>query len=71
MCGPATSTFPASSARVTVESQVRNEDSVPKTIDYQVEIKDMDGRVVSRFQWRQTTLAAGETRTLTASAIGA
>jgi len=61
--------IPGKSAHVTVESQVRNEDSVPRAIDYQVEVKDMDGRLVSRFNGGSAILAAGETRTLTASAI--
>ena len=60
---------PGKSARVTVESQVRNEESAPRAVDYQVEVKDMEGRLVSRFDGGSATLAAGETRTLTASAI--
>jgi hypothetical protein len=65
--------IPGRSARITVESQVRNEDSASRTVDYQAEIKDMDGRVVSRIKGSvdggTATLAAGETRTLTASAV--
>jgi hypothetical protein len=60
--------IPGKSARITVESQVRNEESVSRAVDYQVEIKDLDGKIVSRFKGGTTTLAAGETRTLTASA---
>jgi hypothetical protein len=61
--------IPGRSARINVESQVRNENSGPKTVRYQVEIKNIDGRVVSRFDGGTTTLSAGETRTLTASAV--
>ena len=61
--------IPGKSARVTVESQVRNEESVPRTVEYKAEIKDMDGRVVSRMRGGTITLAPGETRTLTASAL--
>ena len=61
--------IPGKSARVTVESQVRNEESAPRAVDYQVEVKDMEGRLMSRFDGGSATLAAGETRTLTASAI--
>jgi hypothetical protein len=57
------------SARITVESQVRNENSESKAVDYQVEIKDIDGKIVSRIEGGKTTLAVGETRTLTASAV--
>ncbi len=61
--------IPGHSARVTAESQVRNEDSAPHAVDYQVEIKDMNGLIVSRFSGGTTTLAGGETRTQTASAV--
>jgi len=61
--------IPRRSARITVESQVRNEESTPRTVGYQVEVKDLDGKVVSRFDGGKATLAAGETRTLTASAL--
>jgi len=61
--------IPRHSARITVESQVRNEERAPQAVDYQVEIKDMDGRIVSRFEGGTATLAGGEMRTLTASAM--
>jgi hypothetical protein len=61
--------IPGRSARITVESQVRNEESAARTVDYQVEIRDMDSKVVCRFDGGKATLAAGETRTLTASAM--
>ncbi|MGA2276362.1 MAG: sugar-binding domain-containing protein [Terracidiphilus sp.] len=61
--------IPGRRARVTVESEVRNEESAPAAVGYQVEIKDMAGRIVSRFDGGTTTLAAGETRTLSASAL--
>ncbi len=61
--------IPARTARITVESQVRNEYGEPKTVNYQAEIKDVDGRVVSRIQGGKFKLAAGEMRTLTASAV--
>lgn len=61
--------IPGRSARITVESQARNEYSVPRVVDYQVEIKDIDGRIVSRIDGGAANLSAGETRTLTASAV--
>jgi hypothetical protein len=61
--------IPGHSARITSESQVRNEESAPCTFDYQVEIKDMDGLIVSRMDGGAATLSAGETRTVTASAV--
>jgi hypothetical protein len=57
------------SARITVESQVRNEESAPRTVDLGVEIKDMDGHIIGRIDGGKTTLAASETRTLQASAV--
>jgi hypothetical protein len=61
--------IPGHSARITVESQVRNECNAPRTVNYQVEIKDGNGRVVSRMDGGAAKLAAGETRTLAASAV--
>ncbi len=61
--------IPGKSARITVESEVRNEESAPQTVNYQIEIKNLDGKIVSRFDGGKTELAAGETRTLTASAV--
>jgi hypothetical protein len=56
------------SAGIHVESQARNETGESKAVAFQVEVKDIDGKVVSRFDGGTTTLAAGETRTLSASA---
>ena len=61
--------IPGHSARITVASQVRNEESSAKTVKLQVELKDMDGRVASRIQGDPVTLAAGKTYTLTVSSI--
>ena len=61
--------IPGRSARITVESQVRNEESAPRTVEYQAEIKDMAGRVVSRIEGGTATLAPGETRAVMASAV--
>jgi beta-galactosidase len=58
----------ARSANVTAESQVKNEHSTARTVAYQVIIEDMKGQVVSTIDGTQSTLAPGETKTISASA---
>jgi hypothetical protein len=55
-------------AVVNAESEVRNDSRRPRTLTYRVEVIDPDGRTVGRFEAEPATLAAGETRTLTAAA---
>lgn len=57
------------SARITAESQVTNEHSTPRTFSYEVSIADPEGRVVHSMQGGGQTLAAGETKTVRASAM--
>ena len=61
--------IPGRSARITVESQVRNEEKTARTVSLQVEIKDLDGRVVSRMKGDTVALDAGKTYTLSVSAL--
>lgn len=53
-------------ALVCVESQIRNETSVPQTVRLHVDIDDAEGKRVATFEGDTTTLKAGETVTLTA-----
>lgn len=55
-------------ATVTAESQVKNEFDAAKTFSYEVIIQDMRGKVVKTINGGQHALAAGETRTVKASA---
>ena len=55
------------SATVHVETQVRNEDDAPRAIGFRVEVRDPQGKLVSRFDGSTATLQPGETRTLHAS----
>jgi beta-galactosidase len=55
------------SAVVHAESEVRNERDRPVTFDYQVVVEGMDGAEVGRFSGTRTTLAPGETTTVSAS----
>jgi hypothetical protein len=56
-----------SAARVTVESQVKNDAATPQSIDYTVSIRDADGKLVASMKAPAVSLAPGETRTLLAS----
>jgi beta-galactosidase len=56
------------SAKVTAESQVRNEYSVAKTFSYEISIEDMSGKVLRTIDGGRHTLAPGKTETLSASA---
>jgi len=58
----------AHSATITAESQVRNDGTPPQTAAYTVRIQDMDHKTIATFAGPTTTVAPGETRTLTASA---
>ncbi len=56
------------SAKVTAETQVRNEHAVPKKFSYEVTITGPDGKLVQTIQGGEQTLGAGETKTVSASA---
>jgi len=56
--------LPARAATIHAETQVRNDDTRPRSIAYRVEVRDRDGRVVGRFDGGSATIAPGETRTL-------
>jgi len=56
------------SARITAESQVKNEYSVAKKFTYEIRLEDLDGKTVAAFSGGSYTLAPDKTKTLTASA---
>ncbi|MFT4177082.1 MAG: DUF4982 domain-containing protein [Luteolibacter sp.] len=56
------------SATVTAESEVKNDHAEPKTFSYEVTITETDGKVVKSFKGGETTIGAGETATVSASA---
>lgn len=60
--------IPGGSARITAESQVRNEFPTQKTFAYSVAIEDLDGKPVRTIEGGTYTLAPGETKTVSASA---
>ena len=61
--------IPAHSAKITAESQVRNDDDAPKTITYTVQVIDMDHQVIGHMAAPPETLQPGETKTLRAEAV--
>ena len=53
-------------AVIHAESQVRNEDTKPRTFTFRAQVLDADGKEVAQFQGEPVTLKAGETRTVSA-----
>ncbi|MEO5716384.1 MAG: DUF4982 domain-containing protein [Luteolibacter sp.] len=56
------------SAKVTAETQVKNEYAGEKKFSYEVTITDPDGKVVQTIQGGEQTLGTGETKTISTSA---
>jgi len=57
----------AGKATITVESEVRNEFDQPRTFTFEITIKGPDDKTVKSFSGGTFTLAAGETRIVTAA----
>ena len=55
-------------ATVVAETEVRNEFSVSKTFQYEVEVKDLDGKVVKLIEGGKFAVKAGETKKIATSA---
>ncbi|WP_114781811.1 glycoside hydrolase family 2 protein [Botryobacter ruber] len=60
--------IPAKTATVVAESEVKNDHSSAKTFQYEVEVKNLDGKTVKVFDGGNTTIKPGETKTVSASA---
>lgn len=59
------------SARIHAESQVRNDSDIARTFRYRVTLRDVDGMPAGSFESGPITLAAGETRAVSAeSTVG-
>ena len=56
------------SARITAESQIKNDYSSPQTFNYEVVIEDAAGKGISTMKGGSYTLAPGEMKTVSASA---
>jgi len=59
---------PGGSARITVESEVKNEFSAAKTFAYEARIEDMDGKTVATIPGTTVTISPGKMRLVTVSA---
>jgi beta-galactosidase len=59
--------IPAKSATITAETQVKNEFTGARTFTYQVAIRDTSGKTVATLDGGETTLAANQTKTITAA----
>jgi beta-galactosidase len=55
------------SANITAESEIKNEYPTPRTFSYEIEIADLRGRPVKKFDGGQYTLGPNETKTISAS----
>ena len=54
-------------ARVTAETQIKNEYRSAKTFDYEIVIEDLNGKTVRKINGGKYTLAEGETRNISAA----
>ncbi|MFT3989937.1 MAG: DUF4982 domain-containing protein [Luteolibacter sp.] len=59
--------IPGKTAKVTAEAQVKNDYSEPKKFSYDVTITDADGKIVQSFNGGEQSIAAGETKTVSAN----
>jgi len=59
----------AQKAKITAETQIKNEYSTAKTVWYEIVIEDMDGKVVKTINGGSTTITAGETKTVKAETV--
>lgn len=59
--------IPGKSAKITAESEVKNDYAVAKTFQYEVELKDLDGKTIKTISGTSTTINPGETKTVSAA----
>ena len=59
--------LPKRAATIHAESEVRNDEPRPRSIAYRVEVRDLGGKVIGRFDGGTATIAPGGTRTLAAA----
>lgn len=56
-------------AKITAESEIKNEFSAPKTFEYEVVLEDLKGKIVKKFSGGKYTIQPNETRNVSASSI--
>lgn len=54
-------------AKITAETQIKNEYSMPKTFDYEIVIEDINGKTVKTIKGGKHTLAPNETKIINAT----
>lgn len=57
------------SAKITAESEVKNESATAKNINYEVTIKELSGKLVKKINGGQLTIQPNETRKISASSL--
>lgn len=55
------------SAKITAETEVRNETQTAKNIEYEIVLEDLDGKIVKKINGGKYALAPNETKTISAS----
>ncbi len=55
------------SAKITAETQIKNEYNAPKTFAYEVAIEDLSGKIIKTIDGGKYTLVPNETKTISAS----
>lgn len=61
--------IPGRKAKITAESEVKNETSAAINLSYRVTMRDADGKIVAKFASQPISVAPGETTTMKASEI--
>ena len=56
-------------AVITAESEVRNDEPTPKTVQYEVSVEDLEGKIVSQFSGEKQVVAPNQTIKLSASEL--
>jgi len=56
-------------AVINAESEVKNEESTVKTVQYEVMVEDMEGQIVGQFSGEEQAIAPGQTTKLSASSL--
>jgi hypothetical protein len=56
-------------AKITAESEVKNEFQAAKTFEYEVAIEDLKGKTIKKFKGKKLTIQPNETRNVAASAV--
>jgi beta-galactosidase len=59
----------AKTATVVAESEIKNENPAARSVQYEVEVKDLAGKIVKSFSGEPQNINPGETKSVTASSV--